>query len=124
MIFSEQTSETDTRPDKIRTVEILTQIASRQDNNIQFTWDSPERNVDRRMPVLDLKLWVEKDSNGIQKVRHTFYKKEVASKYTILKRSALSWRTKKSILLQEAIRRICNVSPDLPWQETAGHLSE
>ena len=76
------------------------------------------------MPVLDLKLWVERDSEGRQKVKHTFYKKEVASKYTILKRSALSWRTKKSTLLQEAIRRISYVSLDLPWNETARHLSE
>ena len=43
---------------------------------------------------------------------------------TILNKSALLWRTKKSTLLQDAIRRICNVSLGLLWQETAGHLSE
>merc|ERR1711867_42359 len=75
------------------------------------------------MPVLDLALWVDTvDSKQI--IRHSFYKKKVASRYTVLKRSALSGQIKKSTLLQEALRRIGNTSKGLPWEETAGHLAE
>ena len=41
------------------------------------------------MPVLNLAMWV-KEVEGRQVIRHTCYKKKVASKYTVLKRSALS----------------------------------
>ena len=51
-------------------------------------------------------------------VLHSFYKKQVASKYTILKRSALSYNIKKSTLLQEALRRLGAISKHLPKSET------
>ena len=60
----------------------------------------------------------------IKNVQFSFYKKEVASKFTIMKRSALSYKVKKSTLLQEALRRINNVGPGLPWSEVALHLTE
>ena len=55
---------------------------------------------------------------------HSFYKKSVASPFTILKRSALSYKIKRSTLLQEALRRLGNISPSLPWKETVTHLTE
>ena len=96
MVFSRQTYENDRMTDEQRTAITLTDIANTLNEHIQFTWDSPETNSDSKLPVLDLKLWMDRDKEGIQYVQFTFYKKDVASKYTILKRSALSNKTKKS----------------------------
>ena len=56
-------------------------------------------------------------------IYHTFYKKDVSSKYTVLKRSALSETVKKDTCFMEAIRRILNISDTLPWDETVYHLN-
>ena len=83
----------------------------------------PGKNSNGRMTVLDLAVWIQ-EVNGIQTIQHSFYKKPVASPCTILKRSALSFKIKKSTLLQEALRRLGNVSPTLPWSESITHLAE
>ena len=57
-------------------------------------------------------------------MKHTFYKKPIASPFTIMKRSAISDRIKKSTIFQEALRRLLNISPDLEWTEKSKHLSE
>ena len=83
----------------------------------------PGKNSNGRMPVLDLAVWIQ-EVNGIQTILHSFYKKPVASPCTILKRSALSFKIKKTTPLQEALRRLGNVSPTLPWNESITHLAE
>ena len=65
-----------------------------------------------------MKIWV-KDNV----IYHTFYKKDVSSRYTVLKRSALSETTKKDTCFMEVIRRILNISNALPWEETVYHLN-
>ena len=55
---------------------------------------------------------------------HTFYKKPIASPYTILKRSAVSESIKRSTIFQETLRRLQYISDDCPWSETVKHLSE
>ena len=106
MVFSNETYDNDNMSDEHRTAVTLSEIANTLNSNILFTWDSPETNNDGKLPVLDLKLWMDRDSDGRQFVQYTIYKKEVANKYTILKRSALSWKVKKSTLFQEALRRV------------------
>ena len=78
-------------------------IANNINKNIQVTCDIPESNVDGRMPVLDLKVWIQ-HINGILQIVHTFYKKPIASPYTILKKSAIPEGTKKATLFQEVLR--------------------
>ena len=77
----------------MRTAEVMVKIANSLDANIQFTWDVPSKNTNGRMPVLDLVVWIQ-ETDGHKQIMHSFYKKEVASKYTILKRSALSYKIK------------------------------
>ena len=110
--------------DEQRIAKTLTDIANILNPCIQFTWDSPELNSDNKLPVLDLKLWIETDIDGKQYMQFTFSKKPVASKFTILKRSALSYKTKKHTLFQEALRQINNIGPKLPWDETIKHMNE
>ena len=109
--------------DTERTAKVLAEIANSIHSQIQVTIDSPERNPDMKMPVLDLKLWINSDS-GIPQLRYTFFKKPVASPYTIMKRSAISERIKKATIFQEALRRLMNTSQELEWKEKAKHLSD
>ena len=44
-----------------------------------------------------------------------FYKKPMATDKVIHRRSAISDRAKRSILVQEGLRRLYNCSPSLPW---------
>ena len=55
-------------------------------------------------------------------VTHRVYRMLVASLYMILKRSALSYRTKKSTLLQESLRKIGNSLSNVPKSEVLDHL--
>ena len=61
---------------------MLQKIANTIEKDIQMTYDVPENHPDCRMPVLDMKIWV-KDNV----IYRTFYKKDVSSRYTVLKRS-------------------------------------
>ena len=74
------------------------------------------------MAVLDVEFWME-EIDGVPQIVHSFYKKPVASPFTILKRSALPYTTKKSTLLQEALRRLGNCSDSVPEAEVSLHLS-
>ena len=85
----------------VRTSRIVQAIANSLEPDIQLTCDTPNNHLSGRMPVLDLEVWV-KDN----KVMHSLYSKPVSSKYTILKRTALSDTVKKHTIFQECIRRL------------------
>lgn len=85
--------------DNERTARVLSDVANTLNKNIQTTVDLPSRNHGQIMPVLDLKMLVNNMDEG-PKVMHTFYKKEVASRFTIMKRSAINSGTKKSTKVQ------------------------
>ena len=100
MTFDKNKAETDTDSPDVRTAKTIVEIANSLEPAIQLTWDCPSRNGNGRMAVLDLEMWIHREG-GIQTVAFSFYKKAVASPYTILKRSALAYSVKKSTLLQE-----------------------
>ena len=102
----------------VRTAKLLQTITKTIEECIQVTFDTQESNSNRKMPVLDLEVWV--DSN---EVKHRFYKKPVSSDYTITERSALSNSTKNNTMFMECIRWMQNCSPDTPWSEVSKHLS-
>jgi hypothetical protein len=89
-----------------------------------MTVDTTVCHKNGTLPVLDLNMWMSTDREGKQVVNHSFYKKEVASKYTILKRSAMSMSIKRTTHFQEVIRRLKNCDRNQCWMERAFHLSE
>ena len=120
LIWSKQAEMEDKDvPDDKRSFSILRQIADIIDKDIQWEEDTPSCHNDGKIPVLDLKVWIEDDRS----IKFEFYSKPMSSKYTILKRSALSEQTKRSTLFMEAYRRISNCSPNLPWSVKAKHLT-
>ena len=82
------------------------------DDDIQMTFDCPSLNADGKMPVLDLKMWMD-DIDSAKVVKYSFYEKPMAAKVTVLKESALSWRVKKMALSGEVCRRYLNCSQDM-----------
>ena len=119
MTYSDTNEHRDIEEPTARTARILHKIANSLEANIQLTYDTPDMNTDKRMPVLDLKVWIEKN-----RICHTFYKKAVSSNFTILKRSALSESTKSNSTFQECIRRVNNIDMIQPWKEVVKHVSD
>ena len=78
MEYDEVLAREDRDEPALRTAKVLQSIANTLESCIQVTFDTPESNSYREMPVLDLEVWV--DSN---EVKHTLYKKPVSSYYTI-----------------------------------------
>ena len=71
------------------------------------------------MPILDLEVWVEK-----RKIHHQFFKKPMAGRKVVQARSAFSTSKKRSILLEEGMRRVRNCSPELPWSKKVYFLNK
>ena len=92
------------------------------DESIVVETDCPSNHADNKLPILDLKVWLEK-IDGKRIVVHEFYQKEVSSKATIHARSTLPWKTKHTILVQQSVRILRNCSKNLPWTEVTAHLT-
>ena len=75
------------------------------------------------MPVLDLKLWMETDEFGVNKVRFTFYEKPMATQFVIKKESALPWQVKKMTLAGEVARRQLNMDSQA-WEDEGSQVME
>ena len=58
-------------------------------------------------------VWL--DESGSVMYKH--YEKKVSSKLVISERSAHSNSSKRSVHIQELVRRMCNTSRDLDWDE-------
>ena len=102
-----------------RTLGILGEIASSIDPNLKFTVDFPTANQDGRLPILDLKVWMDGKT-----LRHSFYRKECATDLTILWRSALPAATKRSTVFAEGVRRMQAMDRTTWEQEGARVLGE
>ena len=93
------------------TMEVFKDIANTVDEDIEVEADFPSNHVDKYMPILDMKMAMD-DNN---KVKHKFYKKPMANKYTMMANSAVSDRVKRSTMTNEAMRRLlcCSTNLDL-----------
>ena len=58
--------------------------------------------------MLDISVWAGKDKEGDETVYYEFYEKKVTSPLVIMKRSAISENTTRTVLSQELIRRMRN----------------
>jgi hypothetical protein len=107
------------KPADERTANLYKDVANTIMPMIKMEEDFPSKNANARIPVLDLEVWI--DNN---QVKHTFYRKPMANKEVINNKSALENRVKLNILVEEGLRRMRNVSPNVVWKETVRHLEE
>ena len=70
--------------------------------------------------LLDLKVLVQ-EIDGLQRIVHKFYSKDVSSKAVMFAKSALSWKQKQTVLTQELLRVLLNCSAYVPWKRVTDH---
>ena len=104
--------------DDARTFLILKDIANIQDPDIQMEVDYPSVHENKRLPVLDLGVFVVNN-----KIQFGFYSKKMTSPYVNMYISAISAKTKGDSLLQEGLRRSRNMSDGIGEYEKKDTLS-
>ena len=118
-------------------MELFQKIGNGIHKSIKLEIDHPGRHDDEKMPLLDVKVWLEEQENTYQDGRGTeskenstarktvmyeHYRKEIASRMTVHERSAIPHNMKRNILTQEVIRILKNCSPTLEWKKKAEHI--
>ena len=129
--------EMDTKDDT-RTMQIVKEIGDSIHSSMRLDTDTPSQHEDQKLPILDLKVWIEKilrinkdENNGGREnnkeetyiVLHEFYSKEMSTKSVINVRSAMPMKMKRTVLTQEVLRVLLRCSPELGWKKTAEHAS-
>ena len=107
----------------IYTGELLTSIANSISEMLEFEVDHCSNHVDGKMPILDLKVWTE-EIDGFTQIRHTFYKKPMASNLTLRNGTAYPKNRMRAVMVEEALRRLRNCSPELPKEEKGKHMTD
>ena len=93
----------------LRTMKIIKDIANDVDSMIQMTIDVPSRHDDKKLPVLDLKVWLSDD----EQIYYMFYEKPMKSRFVMTKMSAMPMKMKITCLTQEAFRRLHNTKQEV-----------
>ena len=126
------------------TMTVFAEVASSITSYLRFTWDSPEKNPDKTMPVLDLAVWMgmetramgvpeevlgdypRPDNLGTLKtiILTKFYRKPMSRRVKALKRSAVPMGTNSATVSAEFLRRLKNTSRELPVEVVENTLAE
>ena len=108
-------------PDE-RTMELLRQVGDNIHPSIKLEVYYPSKHPDKKLPILDLRVWVEQKEKEVQGsnqmmsvIMYELYAKEIASKAVIDARSAMSTSAKRTVLTQEVLYVLPNCSPLLLW---------
>ena len=100
------------KPADERLAIILLSIANSVMECVKMEADWPSKNRDRKMPILDMKVWV----NGEGTLLYQHYEKDVSSKTVLNAKSAHSAACKRGVHTQEVVRRLLNSSHRLDWR--------
>ena len=98
---------------------ILKKVAESIEPMIQFTCDFPSAHDDGKIPILDVKVWLNSENEAL----FEFFEKETKSQKVILASSALPNNQKLTILTAEAVRRLKNTSQQLGPEVQTKHLN-
>ena len=100
-------------------MKVLNEIANSIHPMIELTSDIPSNHTDGKLPVLDLKVKL-----GLKnQIDFEFYEKKTKNSRVILASSALPWLQKETILVNEAVRRLRNTTPQLGSETQNFHLN-
>ena len=114
----------DENPEKV-TMNKVKDIANNIHQSIKVKVDFPSNYRNNRLPVLDMEFWIEEvEINGQKRntILYSHYIKPVASRYVIHKKSAMSYKTKIHVLINELIRIMRNISPHVAESERRSHI--
>ena len=124
LITNEELKDIDeNKEDDQRTMELIQKIGDSIHSSIRLEIDYPSKYDDKKLPILDLKVWIE-EKEGKRTIMYEHYMKEVSSKAVIHIRSAMSTNMKRTILTQEMVRIMLHCSTNLPYEIKVKHLNE
>ena len=121
LTFNPEKAEDDMdEPDDIRTMKVIQQIANSIEDMIEMTIDVPTNHDDGKVPMLDVKAWINNDNN----VFYEFYEKPTKNRLVISKTSAMPVKKKIQILSQEVFRRLHNTKHESKWNQKVDILDK
>ena len=91
--------------------------------SIKVTGHIPSNYNDKRLPILDLKVWIGEVKPNIFKIITAHYIKDVSTRAVINNRSSHPLRMKKNVMINEVMRILRNCNEYCPWDEVAHHIS-
>ena len=124
LVLDPQLRDQNTPTDE-RLAKVLLDIANSVMECVQMEGDWPSKNEDGKMPILDMKGWI--DGEGTLLYKH--YEKKVSSKTVLNAKSAHSATCKRSVHTQEVIRRLLNtgfkkhLKASVAWSKLSDVLS-
>ena len=91
------------------TMKVFGDIANTIDPSIEVEIDFPSKYQDGMMPILDMKMAM----NSTNEVVYCYHRKPQSNKFTMMARSALPDKIKRSTMSNEALRRLLCCSSNL-----------
>ena len=82
------------QPEEERSVERIREMASQLVDSRVFTVDLPSRHSNKKVPMLDISVWLEEIEGRGPTIRHSYYEKETTSPLVFHGRGACSSRQK------------------------------
>ena len=113
VVYDENELRIDEQEDK-RLARILKEIANTVQEGIVMVEDTPSQNSSGKLPILDMEVWMTEE----KKVVYRHYEKPMSNRRVMNAKSAQSSSCKKSVHVQELLRRILNTSSRLNWTTT------
>ena len=117
----------DSDPNVLKTeadmMDLLRQIADSVTKMIKWEADWPDKHSDIQIPVLDLKIFIDRQDRG-ELIKHRFYQKPVKNKSLVSANSGMLHRIVFATLVEEDSRRLCNTSPSLLEEEQKDLIRE
>ena len=121
-ITDQSIAEDANMPNDERTMKLIQTIANTIHRSIRMTIDYPSRYNDHKVPMLDLKMWIE-EIEGVWRIVYEHYEKAMATKMLIHAKSAIPVKVKRTVLTQEMLRIILHCSKYVPYETVRQHLS-
>ena len=100
---------------------VIKDIANSIEDMIVMTADYQSNHQVKRVPMLDVEVWINGDDNLIY---HSFYEKDTKSPYVISKMSAMPISKKIECLGQEVFRRLHNTKIEIYDKEIVSIMNK
>ena len=119
------------RSEDERTADFLSVVANSIHKSIGVKSDFPSKNSDKKLPILDLKVWIKEVEVEVEgqnvfgpKLYYHFYRKPMSNWLLIPAKSAMSNSVKRTAITQYGLRILRNTKLELEWEIVAELLSE
>ena len=122
VITDETRNEDEGMADDERTMIFLQSVANSIHASIRMTIDYPSRYGDGKVPMLNVRMWIE-EIEGSRFILYEHYEKEMATKAVIHASSAVPYKMKRTVLTQDMLRIMLHCSRRLTWETVRQHLN-